>query len=175
MTMLSSCSTNRYRFGCGLRLRDPRSSPPILRTELATAAWVRAILLGKTSEARALAGVPQTQTQFAAVYLMLKTPGMSPWLRSGFGRDGKIVELSEYRDNWWSKLNEDVRPVEKFLTDADRAQGASEWKALTGLNNGADYMACGSDVRYLKANPNDPRGAEALALAGARDAPQHYG
>jgi len=147
-----------------------------LRDELATAAWVRAIVLGKTAEAHALAGVIQTPSmksylaaspetaQFAAVYLMLKTPGMSPWLRSGFGRDGKVGELSEFRDNWWSKLNEDARPVERFLTEADRAQGALEWKAMMALDNGGDYLAAEA-VRYLKANPSDPRGAEALALA----------
>jgi hypothetical protein len=151
-----------------------------LRGELLAASWVRAIMLRKNVEARALATVIQAQrpelaavmksylaadensAQFTAVYWMMKTPGFSPWLRSGFGRDGKIADLSVYRDNWWSTLGPETKAEVKFLTDAERKQGEDEWKALTA--NGADYLTA-ETVRYVKANTSDPRAAEALALA----------
>jgi hypothetical protein len=151
-----------------------------LRGELLAGAWVRAILLGKSVEARALATAIQAQrpelapvmksylaadeksAQFTAVYWMMKTPGFSPWLRSGFGRDGKIADLSEYRDNWWSKVGPEANAEVAFLTDAERKQGEDEWKALAV--NGADYLTT-ETVRYVKTNTSDPRAAEALALA----------
>jgi hypothetical protein len=151
-----------------------------LRGDLSATAWVRAILLGKNTEARALAMKIQTQrpelatamrnylgseereAQFTAVYWMLKTPGVSPWLRSGFGRDGNITDLSEFRDNWWSKPAVETSHEAKFLTDAERKSGDEEWHGLA--MNGADYLTA-ETVRYVKANPGDPRAAEALALA----------
>jgi hypothetical protein len=151
-----------------------------LRNELLVPAWTRAILLGKTAEARELATVLQRQrpelapamkayvaadartAQFTAIYWILRTPGISPWLRSGFGRDPKLTQLSEYRDNWWSKLEGDQIPVAPFLTEADRKQGETESNKLPP--NGATYLASEA-VKYLQANPTDPRGAEALALA----------
>jgi hypothetical protein len=145
-----------------------------------TAAWTRAILLGKISEARTLAAMVKTElpelagvmngylaaeppaAQFAAVYAMLRTPGFSPWLVSGFGRDGKIAEMSDFRDNWWHSL-EPATVSAKFLPDVDRTDGAADWKALSA-SNGANYLAA-ETVKYVKANPADPRAAQALALA----------
>ncbi len=157
--------------------------PAMVRADLAAAGWTRAILLRKNAEAKAFATLLGTThpelsaamknysaaesnlAQFAAVYTMLKTPGFSPWLRSGFGRDLKIGELSEYRDNWWSKQEPAEKTGAKFLPDADREEGEAEWKALiTSAGNGASYLAA-ETVGYTTQHPADPRAPEALALA----------
>jgi len=89
-----------------------------LRTELAQAAWVRAILLhtGGLEFARELATLKPAyseglnafaktssnpERQFEAVWWILHHPELQPWVRSGVQRgtpDGKIDDL---RDNWW--------------------------------------------------------------------------
>jgi hypothetical protein len=92
--------------------------PVNLRTELAQAAWLRAILLdtGGIEFARELATLKPAysdglnsfaktssnpERQFEAVWWILHHPELQPWVRSGVQRgtpDGKIDDL---RDNWW--------------------------------------------------------------------------
>jgi hypothetical protein len=110
-----------------------------------------------------LAAEPRA-AQFKAVYSMLQTPGFSPWLVSGFGRDGKIADLSPFRDNWWHALTP-ASVSAKFLSAADRAEGEAEWKILSSsASNGANYLAA-ETVKYVTGKPEDLRAAEALALA----------
>jgi hypothetical protein len=85
---------------------------PALRTNLAMAAWARAILLGDEAIAEQMtpllpmlsgyaAEKDKNGRMFAAALLMLKNPGLHPYADTGFGRETELNKIDEYRDNWW--------------------------------------------------------------------------
>ena len=132
--------------------------PPGIEGRIAQAGWVRAVLLNRAAQARTLArrtaemqpdlaegmrayeaeGSPDA-AKFQAVFLMLRTPGLVPVVRAGFGRRNKAGKLDEFGDNWW-KLDNRIVPRQPgsppaavgFLTEAQRAEGEKEWEALVG-------------------------------------------
>jgi tetratricopeptide (TPR) repeat protein len=94
--------------------------PKRLQAAVTDSAWVRAVLLGREAEARALAGTlarvrPELAValrayaaqpsaagaRFDAVFLLLHTPGLSPLLHSGYGRLMAAAKIDSFRDNWW--------------------------------------------------------------------------
>jgi hypothetical protein len=104
--------------------RDILAKP--MRREIASAAWVRSVLLGDEGTAKTLAALLQYlapdlkaplqvyleanepgSRNFAAIFLMLRFPGMRPYVQSGFGRLTPPGKLDELRDNWWCPF----RPV----------------------------------------------------------------
>jgi hypothetical protein len=107
------------------------------------------------------------ERRFAAIFLMLRTPGLQPLIRSGFGRTEKVASIGNYRDNWWTLL---VGPAERpvnalFLSAKQREQGQSEAEQLKiAAENGVNFLSAEA-VRWVRAHPSDPRGAEALARA----------
>jgi hypothetical protein len=182
------------------------SLPATLRSGIATAAWVRAVLLDNDALARELAPLVQTLTpglsftgyigaadkdarKFEAVYLMLKSPGLRPFIETGFGRLTPIAKLDDLRDNWWCSFSPQVenyqsnyyrsrsqfsmpltmlygtsKLVATFLADTDRTQADSEWKALRGIAAAPTFLS-EQAVNYLKTHAADSRAPEALALA----------
>jgi hypothetical protein len=85
---------------------------PALRSNIAMAAWTRAVLLGDEAIALQMAPLaPATRTYaaeqdkdhrlFAAVWLMLNNPGLHPYADVGFGRETELNKIDDYRDNWW--------------------------------------------------------------------------
>ena len=99
---------------------ESRVLPKHLRTDVAQAAWLRAVLLVDTSTADQLTPtlkqlVPgatlllddylsQKQPdakRFAAVYFWMKFPGLEPIVDAGVGRETPLGEQDQYRDNWW--------------------------------------------------------------------------
>jgi hypothetical protein len=176
--------------------------PATLRGEIATVAWVRAVLLDNDALAVQLATQVQSldlkaylaapdkeSRKFEAVYLMLRNPGLRPFIETGFGRLAPIAKIDDLRDNWWCSLSlpgnnyqtdyyrsrsqfgtallalyGSSKPEAAFLPETDRAQAAEEWKALGGLPAAPTYIS-DQAITYLKAHPADPRAAEALALA----------
>jgi tetratricopeptide (TPR) repeat protein len=179
--------------------------PRNLQGDVAQAGWVRAVLLNRTVDARTLArrvvelrpelaeGMRSYDTasspgaaRFAAVFLMLRTPGLAPTVRDGMGRLTKVTHLDEFRDNWWrlrtpAGLNpfplppprEPGAPVPaRFLTGAQRAQGEKEWnELLAAAVTGPNYL-CTETLSWTHQNPGDPRVPEALHLAVRAT---HYG
>ncbi len=182
--------------------------PGPARRELAVSGWVRAILLGDEKSALRLTPVlrnlapelkpllqaylnaPDSRGRaFAAVFLMLRTPGMRPYVEAGFGRSTPLPKLDEVRDNWWcstaptpnrlvpdyyrlsSVLNEPLRllypdggPVAQFLPEDERERGQNEWSQLSKMPAAPDYLAS-LTIDWVKSAPADPRAPEALHLA----------
>lgn len=85
---------------------------PGLRTNIAMAAWTRAVLFGNETVALQMAPLfpilsgyagesDKDRRLFAAVLLMLKYPGLHPYADTGFGRTTEVNKIDDYRDNWW--------------------------------------------------------------------------
>lgn len=103
--------------------------PAPLRTDLAQAVWLRAVLLGDLKTADEVvptlrtvlpelsplldeyvsATTPQAK-KFSAIYAWLRSPGLEPVVDIGVGRTTKIQEQETYRDNWWCRAA--FRPTE---------------------------------------------------------------
>ena len=184
------------------------SLPAPLRSEIAAAAWVRAILLDDDALAVQLAPLVQTLApelkqplgayraagdrdarKFEAVYLMLKTPGLRPFIETGFGRLTPMAKIDDFRDNWWCSFNAQGENYQgdyyrsrrhfstaltllygaskldaAFLPESERAEAGKEWNSLQGLPTAPTFLAEAA-VNYLKGHVADPRAPEALALA----------
>jgi hypothetical protein len=191
-------------------LKDVISNPSLpdhLKPEIATATWARAAILGDYAIVHQMAPVIQAarpemtealngyesantpeERSFAATFLMLKYPGVRPYITAGIGRQTPIEKLDEYRDNWWCTYNphtwnnasnyyvvgrepdasDDKKAVAiqspAFLTEAQRTSAAAQWKRLAALPTGPNYL-CAQVMDYAAKKPADPRLAEALALA----------
>lgn len=131
--------------------------PGRLRRDLAAAAWVRGVLRGRGEASRRAAPVlarahpemkplldawaaapDEAARRFAAVFLMLRFPGLSPHVSPGFARITPAGRIDSYRFNWWC--------------------GAE------GVQPAPDYLA-GEAIQWAERNPSDPRSPEALHLA----------
>ncbi|MGB0036678.1 MAG: hypothetical protein WBP79_14500, partial [Candidatus Acidiferrales bacterium] len=94
--------------------------PEPLRKEVAQVAWVRAVILGDDATAQSLAPVvaslspelkddlqkytaedSQDKRAFAARIVILRNPGLRPYLTAGVARASALSEMDQYRDNWW--------------------------------------------------------------------------
>lgn len=173
---------------------DAASSPLLpadLQADIAQAGWVRSLVLGERDTARAfatrlaqlrpdlapglrnyLSAADSQSAQFAATFLMLRVPGFSPELRTGFGRITPVRKLDEFRDNWWSLMPPTAAVAAPFLSDAQRAEGSRQSAQLRqAAANSVNYL-CAIAISWAKAHPNDPRVPEALHLAVRAT---HYG
>jgi len=100
----------------------PRSEslPRSLRTKVAPSIWLRTVLLGDEATARGLAPIvgelvpdlkPSLEAwsaaktregrRFALVMMVLRNPGMRPYVAPGLGRPTPLGKTDEIRDNWW--------------------------------------------------------------------------
>jgi len=182
--------------------------PHPMRREIAMAGWVRSILLSDEKAARLLAPVlqnlapelrpslqqyldaPDSRARaFAAVFLILRNPGMRPYVDVGFGRETPVNKIDKYRDNWWCsfapgpnatlpgysrsasfagepwrELYKDGAPWLQFLSPDERASAQREWLELAKLPSAPDYLAAQA-IEWAKRNTSDPRTPEALHLA----------
>lgn len=182
--------------------------PEPMRREVASAGWVRAAVLGDEKTARLLAPILQNlrpelkpllksyldagdvrARRFAAVFLMLRNPGMRPFVQVGFGRETPVDKIDEFRDNWWCsfapgtdnsepgyyrdasimgeplrELYRDGAPKAEFLRPDQQARGVREWSQLATLAAAPEYLAA-QTIDWAKSNPDDPRAPEALHLA----------
>lgn len=161
-----------------------------LQRRIALAGWVRAALLDDAAAAKPLAArvgalapelaaevqaaadAPAAERRFAAVLVLLRHPGLGPFVRSGVGRTSALADLDEFRDNWWcDAANAGVTRPEwapdsapGFLSSAERARGDEEWTRLAKLASAPTLLAA-EVVAYGRAHPKDPRVPEALHLA----------
>jgi len=172
-------------------VRDTKLPGPI-RANLVLAAWTRSIVLNRIEAARALAPAlaerfpllrsdlepfrqsDSSSAMFAAVFLMLRNPGMHTQPRTGWGRVTPVNQREMFRDNWWcpAQAAEPLSPVlreiygqskpeARFLTDAERAAAAKEVEALAQSPPGPDFLA-GKTLAWAGSHPDDPRLPEAL-------------
>ena len=98
--------------------------PVSLRRELLLVAWLRAVLLGEDQAALEL--VPTVEhiapalredlrsytaasnvnaRQFAATFLILRHPGLRPYVAAGVGRTTPLDRIDDFKDNWWCSLD----------------------------------------------------------------------
>jgi hypothetical protein len=170
--------------------------PAHLRRQLASAAWTRAVLLDDEAAAQALvptllalasemktqlnayrAAQDATARKDAALYLILKFPGLRPHADVGLGRLTEIAQIDNYRDNWWcgakGQVNDEdalpgaqksVSELPGFLTAAQQSLVTAERRKLDALEIGPNEL-CKRAVEWAKRNPADPRVPEALHLA----------
>jgi hypothetical protein len=162
--------------------------PRRLQAEIAQAGWVRAVLLNDSAQTLVLArrvaelrpelaeemqsyaaAKSPDAAKFEAIYLMLRTPGLVPVVREGFGRYAKARRLDQFHDNWWRlsvTIPEDgTKAPADFLTEAQRARGEHDWETLlAAAGTGSNYL-CAGTIAWALAHPQDPRVPEALHLA----------
>ena len=173
--------------------------PAHLRRDLALATWARAAMLDDDATALALAQAVESlapelkpyldvyaaaqdkaEKKFAAVYLMLKYPGVRPSVDASMGRTTELGKIDDYRDNWWCAYgqvfsadtgsatakpqSEDKVSPPDFLTAAQRSEASAEWKRLTALGTAPNYLSVQA-VKWANLKPDDPRAPEALHLA----------
>ncbi|HEY0544576.1 MAG TPA: hypothetical protein VGC91_04190 [Pyrinomonadaceae bacterium] len=180
------------------------SLPEHLRKQLALAAWTRAAILDDVENGKALAPVastlaPELKTNLdaylaattpanrksAALYTILKFPGLEPYMDSNIGRLTPLGERDIYRDNWWCDLSpvksadeaaaglsddstKKLLPTEavelEFFSGAQRAAATRERAQLLAQGAAPNYLAREA-IAWANRTPNDPRVPEALHIA----------
>src|SRR5262249_19609131 len=107
------------------------------------------------------------------LYLILKFPGMRPYVDTGMARTAAYGQIDDYRDNWWCDPERltyipsgSKAPPQTpgFLSPALQAAVSDEGRKLAALEIGPNYL-CTRPVEWAKRNPADPRAPEALHLA----------
>jgi len=186
--------------------------PAPLRRQVAIAAWVRAVILGQDGSAKELIPaleqlVPELKPElaayakapdaaarrFTAALLMLRVPGLRPYVVQGVGRETPVARLDNFRDNWWcaprlpgkdefrmlppglSEMLQTGGPLKVlypggkvdspgFLTAAQKEEAEKEWQRISTCGTGPNYLAA-QVLEWAKAHPDDARVPEALHLA----------
>ncbi|HET7114607.1 MAG TPA: tetratricopeptide repeat protein, partial [Pyrinomonadaceae bacterium] len=130
------------------------------------------------------ATTPQAKKSIA-LYAWLKFPGLEPIVDVGVGRRTPLQQQDSYRDNWWcgaafsapktevevadesdgppSFTAESTQPL-LFLSPAENATAAREWKTLQTLGAAPNYISQ-QVIQWANRSPDDPRVPEALHLA----------
>lgn len=157
-----------------------------LRARLTKNVWTRAVLLnrmdiaqqlipvmkalvpGMDADWEALASTSQAQTaRFAAMFLLLKNPGLEPEARSGLDRETPVGEIDNLRDNWWcaqQPQQETSAARLLFLTVDQSRDAATESAALSSLDTAPNLLA-NETVAWARDHLDDPRVPQALHLA----------
>ena len=105
--------------------------------------------------------------RFAAILLMMRTPGLQPMVREGFGRLTAEGKVDDFRDNWWNLTGPgaaDATPRE-FLPGSEHATGREEWRQLLSAASQATDFLSAETVAWARQHRDDPRVPEALHLA----------
>jgi hypothetical protein len=176
--------------------------PGRLQADVAQGAWVRAVILQRQADARSMAErlsrlkpelAPEMRkylsesdpaaANFAAVFLILRGPGLEPLVRAGIGRETAVLKRDALRDNWWAVTGVaapqdyekphqalyDLYPDGRFtppdfLTKEQRSEGEAEWSRIQQqAGNSVNYL-CGETLSWAKTHANDVRVPQALYL-----------
>jgi len=170
-----------------------KSLPDHIRRGIALSAWTRAALLDDVETGRSLAliaaalapelkvhldryrtATTKAQRSAAALYTILKFPGLRPLVDPSFARLTPLGERDSYRDNWWCEIStraagssdEKERSAAAeliFLTDTQKASAVRELTQLSGVGNAPNYLAR-ETIEWARRTPNDPRVPEALHI-----------
>jgi len=180
--------------------------PTSVRKRLAIASWTRAVLLERDQEALESGEVlaqlyphlakdlrniaceePGESRRNSAIFLLSRTPGLTPVVIHGVGRWNPIWRLNIWGANWWctgaepssgAEGNEEthymfdpgdgwaserlpIRAVPPFLTDRDRSEAQQEMRLIADLGLGSTYVAR-NVLAWALAHPEDSRVPEAL-------------
>ncbi|HWZ97679.1 MAG TPA: hypothetical protein VN025_07960 [Candidatus Dormibacteraeota bacterium] len=185
--------------------------PVELQRMVTLAAWTRAVILKNDAVAQDLAPrvvqlAPELKTSFesyfssktpeertfAAAYVMLKSPGLRPFVDAGIGRATSTDKLDNLRDNWWcsfapvskeqpalgsytrypwstvpsplKQIYADGKiPAPEFITSEDAKTASNEFQSLAKLPPAPDWLGK-ETLAYASGHAEDPRVPEALHL-----------
>ncbi|HEX5233929.1 MAG TPA: hypothetical protein VFW25_01220 [Silvibacterium sp.] len=155
--------------------------PANLREEVAAAAWTRSVVLDDEASVAKLASLlPATlhasssdSVGFSAVMIILRNPGLRPYVEPGISHLNHPGALDQLRDNWWcwdwEQFSGDGRmvpppsPVPSFYSSQQARAGASEYARVLALPCAPQFLGR-RVLHYAKEHPNDPNLPEALAL-----------
>ncbi len=184
--------------------------PSALQADAIQATWVRAVLVGddalrdrmtpslKIAYPKLAQLIQATMRgsaedkKFACVYLILKNPGMRPYVTGGAFREEEFGKLETFGDNWWMgtgpdrdwryNYDENKRPNKlpgvqfpELLSSGEVKAGTIELKRLLEVGSAPTFLG-GAVADYVGRHRSDQRNPEALYLAvrasryGYRDA-----
>jgi hypothetical protein len=114
------------------------------------------------------------EKRFAAAFVTLRNPGLSPYVRTGLLRSATLGEIDNFRDNWWCEPLKDgggrVRadrdpsvPTPAFLSASEVAQLKQENAGLAEVAVAPNILAA-EVLAYAKLHPDDERVPQALHL-----------
>ncbi|MBF0120304.1 MAG: hypothetical protein HQK79_15820 [Desulfobacterales bacterium] len=161
--------------------------PDYLRKEIAKIVWVRSILLDNEDIAKEITPILQnfvpdlkndldaylSETtkggkKFAAIFLLLRSPGLQPFISRTLPRFTPIQKIDDFRDNWWGKSNyeKDFPKNYKEFTFLEniRDTAKKELDKLSSLGVAPNYLSSEA-INWANKNPTDLRIPEALHRA----------
>jgi hypothetical protein len=122
----------------------------------------------------------------AALFVLLKFPGLSPFVDSGLPTFSSSEELDYYfQSAWWctpteTDYDEEGKEVAKqiarpdFLTPDQLGTARREHLALVAIGNAKSYLGKQA-IEWAKKSPEDPRIPEALLIAARANENYKYG
>ena len=183
--------------------RNP-NVPVYQQRNLVLATWTRAILLKNDEIARRIAPEvvkvePEIATVFeqylkartakersyAALYILLKFPRLSPFVQGGLPRFDTSEGVEYYfEDSWWCKpLDTEyiddkevpkVVPRPDFLTAAQLETARREYATLIATEDAKSYLGK-QVIEWARSSPDDPRIPEALFITFRANTRYKYG
>jgi hypothetical protein len=179
--------------------------PSHLRRELAMAVLTRSLLLREEDTTRDLVPVVKTlipelgpsldeyratisreARAFTGLFMILRFPGLTPYVQDNVGRLTPLDQIDTYRDNWWcavdaagsgtsreaDRLSAPLEvlyrtgqdPALEFLSPGQASAAQQELQRLASLGPAPNYLSQQVTAWGQKA-PSDPRVPEALHLA----------
>ncbi|MBZ5529154.1 MAG: hypothetical protein LAN71_14800 [Acidobacteriia bacterium] len=139
--------------------------PDNLRKRIALAAWVRAVLLGEEENGLRLTKTvaqfapelaeglkafneaqPGEARRFAAVFFILRNPGLHPYVEVGFGRSTPLGQIDNLRDNWWCSFATAEPRGYFYPSDSDYfySGDSSYYTMFTGLKGPVGELYAGT-------------------------------
>ncbi|HEY4838628.1 MAG TPA: hypothetical protein VIH72_08480 [Candidatus Acidoferrales bacterium] len=125
--------------------------------------------------------------QFAAAEIILRMPGLRPFVAFGAARGDKVGEMDRFHDNWWcgmpakepGQTGDRQNPVSdsrareaiaastdaslEFLSASERKLAEEEWTKLVAAGGGPNWLG-EQTIAFAKLHRADPRVPEALHL-----------
>lgn len=163
--------------------------PPHLQLQIAEAAWVRAVVLGKDADAHALmervvqlrpewastareylAASDPEAARFDAAFLLLRAPEVTPFVEAG-ANAGNLAQVSRLGAIQWGFVEVcryeppvPPQPNPSFLRGPQQAANDAELQQMkTEAPSGGDYLAT-RVLAWARSHPDDPRVPEALHI-----------
>jgi hypothetical protein len=173
-----------------LDMAQNRALPQPLMLSLGRAVWVRALLLDNEAVATTAANLlkendavlrPHLEAyllakdarakKYTGALIILRLPGLRPYVDFGLERQTPLDAIDDYRDNWWDHSRYEApekegvkRAAPAFLSPEQKSAAAKEYAALKALGSAPTFLSRFM-VSYGKDNPSVPSLAEALHLA----------
>ena len=161
--------------------------PAHLQVQIAEAAWVRALVLGKDEDAQALmkrvvALRPESGSaardflsasdadtaRFSGVFLLLRTPNLGSFVYPGEDA-ADLTKVSHLGSLHWGFTGgclpyNELPPARPAFLDVRQAENTAEWKQMAAAApSGGEYLA-EQVMAWAGRHPDDPRLPEALHL-----------